>query len=1118
MVFAAVWISACGDSGSSRITADPEAIRSFYVGLAALDVGDDRRARSELEKVTTLAADEPAGWNNYGVLLLRQRDLNASGPAFDRAAQLDPNNPSISLNRAILYLQTGQDRDAAKELERTINLTSGGDKVAKYMLAELREREANGKAALEIYRTIDSGNIAVLIEVARLEAKLGLTDDLQNTLTHLKERSIRFPSEAQEVFGQFSAAAERNDTRAAQTQISFLRNVLLREPWFREAIAEFKPSDTAVGRPIYKPLRLETVGSKAAEPDRELSFDTEKRSKDEVLFSFPFYLNGDEPPMLAIAGKTGLKIGEIRLEVEPEFPKQIAVFDLDYDFRNDLAIATKNGFRLFTQSEPGKFADATTKTKLAPEILRGTYTGIWTIDIEHDGDLDLVLAREDGSFIGLQNNSDGTFRAVSLFSDPRKPADLIYADIDEDGDADAIILTIDGRLQVFSNERGGKFLQRNMPDVSGLKAFAVGDVTGDSKLDIVAVGDAIYRISDVGAGSDWEVAPFDGMSDELKCPVNSSGSDECSIFIADIDNNGSNDIIFSGAGAVRILSAAGGDKYEFLGGPITGRVNGIADINGDGKLDLIGKDIEGAAAVFMNRSSKNYRWQIFRPRAGKTEGDQRVNSFGIGGEMEIRTGVRTQKQLISSPRVHFGLGEAAATDVLRIIWNNGFVQAEFDLEADQVIAAEQRLKGSCPHLFTWNGERFVMVKDAPPWSPALGLKINAQDIAGVMQTEEWFKIPGETVKPKDGAYEFRITGEYWESFYIDHYKLMVIDHPEATEIFTDERFAVPPPPLKVHTTGAAHPFANVFDHNGNDVSETVRAIDEVYLDGIERGKFQGVAEDHWAEFVLPEDAPADKALMLIADGWLHPTDASINVQLGQSSFTPPKSLSLEVPNGDGWRSVKENLGFPAGKMKTILVELPSGERRFRLRTNMEIYWDRLTWAEIKDGSEDRTTTIELGSAELRYRGFSVIEKGNASSPEKPIYDQILTTGQRWRDLEGYYTRFGDVRELLAGVDGRMVLMNAGDELILRFPALPDPPAGYKRDLVFVGNGWIKDGDLNSVFSKTLLPLPRHDSNDYTVPPTRLEDDPVYRRHKADWVNFHTRYVAPDGFRNRVRRP
>ena len=146
----------------------------------------------------------------------------------------------------------------------------------------------------------------------------------------------------------------------------------------------------------------------------------------------------------------------------------------------------------------------------------------------------------------------------------------------------------------------------------------------------------------------------------------------------------------------------------------------------------------------------------------------------------------------------------------------------------------------------------------------------------------------------------------------------------------------------------------------------------------------------------------------------------------------------------------------------------------------------------------------------------MIEKRDDSSPEKPVYERLLTTGQRWRDLEGYYTRFGDVLELLAGTDDRMVLMNAGDELVLKFPATDAPPAGWTRDFVLVGNGWIKDGDLNSVFSKTLLPLPTHATNDYTRPPTRLEDDPVYRKNKTDWERFHTRYVAPDGFRDALR--
>ena len=288
---------------------------------------------------------------------------------------------------------------------------------------------------------------------------------------------------------------------------------------------------------------------------------------------------------------------------------------------------------------------------------------------------------------------------------------------------------------------------------------------------------------------------------------------------------------------------------------INGQISSFAETNGDGKLDLIGIDADGKPTVFQNNSAKNYHWQILKPKAAKTEGDQRVNSFGIGGEMEIRSGLLAQKQMINSPQVHFGLGENAGADVLRVVWGNGYVQAEFDLKADQTIAAEQRLKGSCPHLFAWNGEEFALVKDAPPWSPALGLKINAQDTYGILQTEEWFKIPGDALKAKDGFYELRITGEYWESFYLDNYKLLAVDHPENTEIFTDERFAIPLPPLKVFTTETTQEFASVKNDKGEDVSEIVKTLDEKYLDGIERGKFQGVANDHFVEMELPENAP-----------------------------------------------------------------------------------------------------------------------------------------------------------------------------------------------------------------------------------------------------------------------
>ena len=80
---------------------------------------------------------------------------------------------------------------------------------------------------------------------------------------------------------------------------------------------------------------------------------------------------------------------------------------------------------------------------------------------------------------------------------------------------------------------------------------------------------------------------------------------------------------------------------------------------------------------------------------------------------------------------------------------------------------------------------------------------------------------------------------------------------------------------------------------------------------------------------------------------------------------------------------------------------------------------------------------------------------------------------RWRDLVGYHTRFGDVGELLAGVDDRYVIMNAGDELRLEFPGARHPRDGWRRDFVLIGDGWEKDGDYNTGFSQTVLPLPSH---------------------------------------------
>ncbi|HVS36157.1 MAG TPA: hypothetical protein VMS17_11300, partial [Gemmataceae bacterium] len=84
----------------------------------------------------------------------------------------------------------------------------------------------------------------------------------------------------------------------------------------------------------------------------------------------------------------------------------------------------------------------------------------------------------------------------------------------------------------------------------------------------------------------------------------------------------------------------------------------------------------------------------------------------------------------------------------------------------------------------------------------------------------------------------------------------------------------------------------------------------------------------------------------------------------------------------------------------------------------------------------------------------------------------------------------------------------------RAPA--DPSPGWKRDFIWVSDGWEKDGNFNTRFSKTVLPLPYHGMTSYETPPGRLEDDPVYKQHPDDWKRYHTRYVTPYIFQRGLR--
>jgi hypothetical protein len=318
-------------------------------------------------------------------------------------------------------------------------------------------------------------------------------------------------------------------------------------------------------------------------------------------------------------------------------------------------------------------------------------------------------------------------------------------------------------------------------------------------------------------------------------------------------------------------------------------------------------------------------------------------------------------------------------------------------------------------------------------------------------------------------------------------------------------------------TAEPRPFTSVRDDAGRDVGGVVQRLDAKYLDGFGVGQYQGLTRDHWVELELPGDAPRTGPLYLIGDGFLHPWDDTVTIARSQGFNPAPQDLLIEVPDPAGhWVKAKDHLGIPAGRLKTVVLDLtgifrPGAQRKLRLRTNMEVYWDRLAWAAGISDNLVRTLHLSLVDADLRYRGFSLLTQAGPSAPELAHYETLARTGQQWRNLEGYYTRYGEVRDLLEKIDDRFVIAGSGDELRMRFQAAPPPQAGWTRDFVFIGDGWMKEGDYNFQFSKTVLPLPYHSMRTYTAPPLALEQDKAYLLHPSDWQEFHTRYVTPEPF-------
>jgi len=179
-----------------------DVVSTFYVGLAALQVGDDVRAEDKVAQFAKQVPGEPAGWANWGVLALRQRNYDAAAQRLDHARQLAPRNDQIEYLLGLLESERGHSAEAIALLRKAVELNPQNLR-ATYQLAQEIERQGGANSDGEFQQAVQEilamrpDNLAALLELSRIAAKRADPVTLKSAMAQIKDRLSGWPPEVQ---------------------------------------------------------------------------------------------------------------------------------------------------------------------------------------------------------------------------------------------------------------------------------------------------------------------------------------------------------------------------------------------------------------------------------------------------------------------------------------------------------------------------------------------------------------------------------------------------------------------------------------------------------------------------------------------------------------------------------------------------------------------------------------------------------------------------------------------------------------------------------------------------------------------------------------------------------
>ena len=780
--------------------------------------------------------------------------------------------------------------------------------------------------------------------------------------------------------------------------------------------------------------------------------------------------------------------GHFKLDVDHPLAKVADVNaalwgDYDNDGLTDVYLCRRGPNMLWRQTEKNTWQDVTAATGVSDGEL-DTVDGA-LFDADHDGDLDIFCVNADGPNELFNNNLDGTFRPIAkergIAGSGKGSRQVLPVDLDGDRDLDIIVINNQPPHDVWINDRMWNYRAGQQKEFAAiidapLMTLLATDVDADGQVELDgSIPGSTVQFSRASDGH-WVANEMLPSNHARTVPPFHQYS------VVDIDGTGPRPL-FAGpkmrpeqspfnADSPGVIIPTAFVTLDALSGPSQISVEmdkaPVISYPGPGRHRFTSLTFTGKQVTKDNQQIRSNASGIGTHYAA------RIDSKWVVGDM-LRTSSGPGQSLQPVP---IGLGGQSQIDFVAIDWSDGVFQSEIDLKGGELhkIVETQRQLSSCPVLFAWNGTKYEFVTDLLGVG-GIGYFIAPNEYAPERPHENLL-LPSGMLQPKDGHYILKVSEPMEEACYLDAARLMAYDIPFEWRMTLDERMGVSDP----QPTG--NPLFYRYDtlpikvtnDRGEDVTSAVTTADRIAapVGEIDERFIGRLKTDNVLTLTFP--APIDVEfgrVALVADGWIE-YPYSQTMFAAWQAHADYRAPTLEYLGEDNqWHILLKEFGYPAGmprQMAMPLDKLPHGVTHLRLRSNEEIYWDRLAIAHTEKCEDAVRHDLKLTSAALIRSGFP---KRTTSAQMQPSYDYDIRAGL-WdtRHQAGWYTAFGRVDELISAPDGGLAIFGPGEEVQMELDAdLPPLPENWKRIFVLETDGWCKDMDLYTKDGETIEPLP-----------------------------------------------